>query len=157
MQTLAQKTDGKRRQVRKANLSPRRTKRHLPQMPTVARVNGYFRPEPHGCHSANGGNAHKPPERAAVLRNVSGARALCTSTNGKRRESFAKPVSKVHLTQRELQGLRAFRRIEILLQQAKTPRSAHGSHAQLHPRTCATHAERRSTTTKRNGQIARSL
>ena len=77
--------------------------------------------------------------------------------NGKRRKSFAKPVSKAHLTQRELQGLRAFRRIEILLQQAKTSRSAHGSHAQLHPRTCATHAERRSTTIKRNGQIARSL
>ena len=116
------------------------------------------RSKPTNCHSANGGNAHKPPERAAVLRNVSGARALCASA----KRQTAGIVCKTHFksaphTEGIARATCVSAHKKYCCNKPKTSRSAHGSHAQLHPRTCATHAERRSTTTKRNGQIARSL
>lgn len=77
--------------------------------------------------------------------------------NGKRRKSFENPFQKApHAEGIEVATCVSAHK-NIVAISKKTSRSAHGSHAQLHPRTCATHAERRSTTTKRNGQIARSL
>ena len=156
MQTLAQKTDGKRRQVRKANLSPRRTKRHLPQMPTAARVMGAAPNRPTATLQTAGTLISRRSGRRSYV--MLAAQGHCVQAqNGKRRESFESRFKSAPHTEGIARATCVSAHKKYCCNKPKTSRSAHGSHAQLHPRTCATHAERRSTTTKRNGQIARSL